>query len=73
MWHTALPQHLLSRSHRTITEAVRIAEEFLQLEKTKPSLAQIDEEPGQPKQPKAPSPGYDKDSSRQPETDDGTD
>lgn len=41
--HTALQQHLLGRPHQTISEAARIAEEFLYLETRRPSIQQVDE------------------------------
>ena len=37
--HRSMQQHLLARPHTTISEAVRIAEEFLQVESGKTSLA----------------------------------
>jgi hypothetical protein len=45
--HKTLQQHLLARPHQTMAEAVRIAEEFLQIEGIKPSLAilEAEEEP----------------------------
>lgn len=45
---SGLQQHL-GRPHESVTEAVHIAEEFLQLEKGKPSLAQLEAEETMPR------------------------
>jgi ElaB/YqjD/DUF883 family membrane-anchored ribosome-binding protein len=45
--HRTLQQHLLARPHDTMAEAVQICNEFMQVEGSKPTIANIDAEEGE--------------------------